>query len=240
LAVGASVLNLITKPDHDAPTAGCVIAVDAQGSASTMLDTYRQWIPAQAEDCAAKDHADLSVALISGQTRTETVTPVTGKLSELNYTGNATNDAQIAKAEINRVVADAGERILNAAPASDGLSVKDGGGSDIIGALCVARDLLEGHTPSTLILNTDGVNYRAPYRLTKLPLDDESISKYVDDLKASGVLCNLTGTKVFMYGVGIGKGTNKMSPEVLQGIHRFWAAVIEAAGAELVKYQRQP
>ena len=232
LAIGATVLNFITKPDPDAPTAGCVIAVDAQGSASTMRDAYRQWLPSQAEECAAANRANLSIALVSGETRTSTVTPVTSNLADLDYTGDGTNDKTIAANEIDRVVKEADEAIL-AAP-------KQEGGTDIVGALCVAHDLLRGHSPSTLIIFSDGIHYREPYLLTKVPLDDASVTQYVDALKADGQLCDLTGTQVQMYGVGIGSGTRKMSDEQLAGVRRFWETVIRATGADLVTYQRNP
>ena len=232
LALGTTLYDHFTKPGPGAPTAGCVIAVDAQGSASTMRDAYRQWLPDQAEECAAASRADLSIALVSGETRTSTVTPVTSNLADLDYTGDGTNDKTIAANEIDRVVKEADEAIL-AAP-------KQEGGTDIVGALCVAHDLLRGHSPSTLIIFSDGIHYREPYLLTKVPLDDASVTQYVDELKADGQLCDLTGTQVKMYGVGIGSGTSKMSDEQLAGVRRFWEAVIRATGADLVTYQRNP
>ena len=232
LAVGAFAINVITKPDPDTPKAGCVIAVDAQGSAAPMRDTYRQWIPGQAKECAGAIRADLSVALVSGETRTSTVTPITGNLSDLEYTGNATDDDTIASNEIDRVVKEADEAILTA-PAQEG-------GTDIVGMLCVAHDLLKGHSPSTLILDTDGINNHGDYRLARIPLDDANITKYVDALKADGQLCDLTGTQVHMYGVGIGSGTSNMSDAQLTGVRKFWEAVIRATGADLVTYERNP
>lgn len=232
LAIGATVLNFITKPDPDQTTAGCVIAVDPQFSAARMRDTYRQWLPSQAEACAADTRADLSIALVSGETRTSTVTPVTGNLADLDYTGNNTNDKTIAANEIDRVVKEADVAILDAP--------RQQPGTDIIGVLCVAHDLLRGHSPSTLIIDSDGIHNRKPYRLAKVPLDDSSVTQYVDALKADGQLCDLTGTQVHMYGVGIGSGTSKMSDEQLAGVRRFWEAVIRATGADLVTYQRNP
>lgn len=225
-------LNSLTKPNPDAPTAGCVIAVDAQYSASRMLDSYRAWLPGQAEGCAAADHADLSIALVSGETRTGTVTPVTGRLSKLDYTGNGPTDDTIAHNEIDRVVKDADKAILDAP--------RQRPGTDIIGVLCVAHDMLRGHSPSTLIINSDGINNRAPYRLGSVPLDDASITRYVEELKADGQLCDLTGVQVYMYGVGIGSGTSTMSDERLTGIRKFWEAAIRSTGADLVVYQRNP
>lgn len=232
LGLGFSVMTHMTEVDPGAPRAGCIIAVDAQWSASIMTDAYRQWLPGQAEDCAAADRADLSITLVSGETRTSTVTPVSTILSGLDFTGNKSNDNTIVKNEIDRVVKKADEAILNAP--------NQAGGTDIIGVLCVAHDLLNGHTPSTLIIDTDGINNRAPYRLEMLPLDDANITKYVDQLKADGQLCDLTGTQVHMYGVGIGEGTSDMSDEQLTGVHRFWEAAIRATGATLVTYQRNP
>lgn len=232
LAVGAFALNVLTKPNPAAPTAGCVIAVDPQFSASTMRDAYRQWLPAQAEACAADARADLSVALVSGETRTSTVTPITGNLSDLDYTGNATDDDTIAGNEIDRVVKEADKAILDAPQQQPG--------TDIIGMLCVAHDLLKGHSPSTLILDTDGINNHGDYRLARIPLDDANITNYVDALKADGQLCDLTGTQVHMYGVGIGSGTSNMSDAQLSGVRKFWEAVIRATGAELATYQRNP
>jgi hypothetical protein len=230
LILGTTLFNHITRTDPEAPTASCVIAVDAQGSAAGMKDAYRQWIPSQAEVCAQQ--GDLSITLVSGKTRTSTVTPVTGSLSSLEYTGNDANDAVIAKNEIDRVVQEADEAIL-AAP-------RQRGGTDILGVICVAHDLLRGHSPSTLIINSDGINNRKPYQLAKAPLDDASIATYVDQLKADGQLCDLTGTQVHMYGVGIGSGTGKMSDEQLAGVRRFWEAAIRATGGDLVTYQRNP
>ncbi|WP_055476939.1 hypothetical protein [Gordonia sp. HS-NH1] len=222
----------MAKVDPGVPRAGCVIAVDAQWSASTMTDAYRQWLPRQAEDCAADTRADLNIALVSGETRTSTVTPVSTQLSRLDFTGNESTDSTIVKNEIDRVVKKADNAILSAP--------EQRGGTDIIGVLCVAHDLLAGNTPSTLIIDTDGINNHAPYRLEMLPLDDAKITEYVDQLKADGQLCDLTGTQVHMYGVGIGQGTSDMSGEQLTGVHRFWEAAIRATGATLVNYQRNP
>lgn len=232
LALGTALFDYVTKPESDAPTAGCVIAVDPQFSASTMRDAYRQWLPAQAEACAADARADLSIALVSGETRTSTVTPITGALSDLDYTGDATNDDTIAGNEIDRVVKEADKAILDAP--------KQQPGTDIIGMLCVAHDLLKRHSPSTLILDTDGINNHGDYRLARIPLDDANITRYVDELKTDGQLCDLTGTQVHMYGVGIGSGTSNMSDAQLSGVRKFWEAVIRATGADLVTYQRNP
>ncbi len=232
LGLGFSVMTHMAKVDPGVPRAGCVIAVDAQWSASTMTDAYRQWLPRQAEDCAADTRADLNIALVSGETRTSTVTPVSTQLSRLDFTGNESTDSTIVKNEIDRVVKKADNAILSAP--------EQRGGTDIIGVLCVAHDLLAGNTPSTLIIDTDGINNHAPYRLEMLPLDDAKITEYVDQLKADGQLCDLTGTQVHMYGVGIGQGTSDMSGEQLTGVHRFWEAAIRATGATLVNYQRNP
>jgi hypothetical protein len=230
LSVGA--IDHITKPDPDAPQAGCVIAVDAQGSASTMIENYRKWLPDQARDCAADDRAALHIALVSGETRTGAVTPASSDLRALDYTGNDSNDDTIASGEVDRVVTEADQAILTAP--------KQRGGTDILGLICVAHDLLDGHSPSTLIVNSDGINNRKPYRLTKIPLDEASITQYVDQLKATGQLCDLTGTQVHMYGVGIGSGTSNLADEQLTGIQRFWEAAFTATGAELVTYKRNP
>ncbi len=232
LALAVPAVNHLTTPDPNAPHAGCVLGVDAQGSTSKMIDAYRQWLPGQAEECAAADRATLSIALVSGETRTSTVTPVSTDLRSLDFTGNSVNDETIVDNEIDRVVKEADQAIL-AAP-------KQQGGTDILGVMCVAHDLLRGHSPSTLIIDSDGINYRKPYRLSEVPLDEASIAKYVDQLKADGQLCDLTGTQVHMYGVGIGSGTGKLSPERLTGIQRFWEAVVRATGAELVAYRRNP
>lgn len=232
LALGVPVINHLTTPDPNAPQGGCLINVDAQGSASAMVGAYRRWLPSQAKDCAAADRATLSIALVSGETRTSTVIPVTTDLRSLDFTGNSVNDETIVNNEIDRVVKEADQAIL-AAP-------KQQGGTDILGVMCVAHDLLHGHSPSTLIIDSDGINNREPYRLSKVPLDEASIAKYVDQLKADGQLCDLTGTQVHMYGVGIGSGTSKLSLEQLTGIQRFWEAVVRATGAELVDYQRNP
>lgn len=232
VALGVGVINRITTPDPDAPQAGCVIGIDAQGSTSTMLENYREWLPDQASDCSAADRAALHIALVSGETRTSVVTPVSANLRALDYTGNDTNDDTITSDEINRVVTKADEAILTAP--------KQRGGTDILGLICVAHDLLAGHSPSTLIINSDGVNNRKPYRLAKIPLDESSITEYVDQLKATGQLCDLTGTQVHMYGIGIGSGTSDLAHEQLTGIQRFWEAVFSATGAELVTYTRNP
>lgn len=232
LALGVVVINHITTPDPDAPQAGCVIAVDAQGSTSSMVENYRKWLPNQAKDCAAEHRASLHIALVSGETRTGTVTPVSTDLRDLDYTDSASNDATIASNEINRVLTEADQAILTAP--------KQRGGTDILGLICVAHNLLDAHSPATLIINSDGVNNRKPYRLAKIPLNDASITQYVDQLKAAGQLCDLTGTQVHMYGVAIGSGTSDLTDDQLTGIQHFWEAVIPATGAELVTYQRNP
>lgn len=214
------------------PAAGCLILNDAQGSAAIMKSSYQQWLPGQAEGCALSTRADLSIGLIAGETTTGTVIPVTASLSKLAYTGNGPKDDTIAKTEIADAIAKANTTIL-AAPAQQG-------GTDILGSICVAHDTLARHSPTTLIINSDGINNRAPYLLSTIPLDDSSISTYVDQMKSSGQLCDLTGTRVQMYGVGIGEGTSKLSADRLAGVRRFWESVFQASGADLVTYQRNP
>ncbi|KQZ88500.1 hypothetical protein ASD62_03380 [Phycicoccus sp. Root563] len=232
LALVLTLATWLTRPELDGPQAGCVIAVDAQGSAGAMLTSYRQWLAKQASDCAAEDRGRLSIALVSGETRTGTVTPVTVDLRALKLTGNDVRDAANVRQKIARAVQEADRAIL-AAP-------NQHGGTDIVGMLCVAGDLLQGHTPATLVLDTDGMNNKAPYRLSAIPLDDASITTYVKQLKADGQLCDLRGTRVLMYGVGIGAGTGKLSAQRLAGIQRFWEAVVRGTGAELAVYQRNP
>ncbi|WP_432558794.1 hypothetical protein [Granulicoccus sp. GXG6511] len=231
LVVVALVVILAWRPDPG-PQAGCVIAVDAQGSASPMTQTYREWLPGRAESCAAADRAKLNIALISGETSTGTVTPATTDLRRLKLTGNAERDDMLVREEIDRVVEEANDKIL-AAPEQQG-------GTDIVGALCVASDLLKGHEPKRLVLLTDGINNREPFVLTRAPLDDASIGQHVIDLRASGQLCDLAGTRVEIYGAGIGWDTGEMSAEQLAGVRRFWSAVVSASGGELVAYQRNP
>ena len=232
LVVVAVVAFLLVECE-DETNAACVIAVDAQGSSSPMTQVYQEWLPELAEHCAAEERARLSIALISGETRTGTVTPVTTDLRTLkDLKGNANHDAKIIEAEIARVIDEANPRIL-AAP-------EQHGGTDILGTLCVAHDLLKGREKTTLIILSDAINNRAPYVLTEAALDAESIDRYVSELGESGQLCDLTGTRVEMHGVGIGWDTGGMSSEQLAGVQRFWTAVITATGAELVAYQRNP
>ena len=77
LAIGASVINYVTKPDPDAPQAGCVIAEDTQGTTKLMADTYKSWLADQVKGCAKADRAAFDVVLVTSETRTRTTTPVT-------------------------------------------------------------------------------------------------------------------------------------------------------------------
>jgi hypothetical protein len=212
--------------------AGCLVAVDAQGSARIMRTAYSTWLPEEVKNCAARDRANVNVALISGETTTSTVTPVSADLDALDFTGNATDDQNLVSDKINQVVSQANKSIL-AAPTQ-------AGGTDLVGLLCVAHAMLKGSSPSTLVINSDMMNNREPYVLRSAPLDPKSIAQAVHQLQASGQLCDLTGTTVYVYGAGIGSGTNRLTGDRLGEVQRFWQAIFSAAGANLVTYQRNP
>jgi hypothetical protein len=233
ITAGAAFWQRQDGADAAAPHAGCVIAVDPQGSTKAMAATYRSWLGPQVQRCAAASRASVDLVLVTSETTTTSTTPVHTDLSALDLTGNAPTDRGIVAEEIDRVVAEAGTRLF-AAPPQKRL------GTDLIGLACVAADLLEGATDKTLVIDTDAMNDRRPYQLRFLDLDDASVHRMVEKIRAEGRLCDLTGVQVEMYGVGIGTGTAGLSPAQLAGVRRFWEAFFEATGAELVVYRRNP
>ncbi|WP_300578725.1 hypothetical protein [uncultured Nocardioides sp.] len=233
IAAGAAFWQHQDAADAEAPHAGCVVAVDPQGSTKAMAATYRSWLGPQVQRCAAASRASVDLVLVTSETTTTSTTPVHTDLSALELTGNAPTDRRLVAEEIDRVVDEAGVTLFEA-PKQKSL------GTDLIGIACVAADLLAGATEKTLILNTDAMNDRRPYQLRALPLDEASIARLVDSIRDEGRICDLAGVQVQIYGAGIGAGTARLSPAQLAGVRRFWEAFFEAAGADLVAYRRNP
>lgn len=235
LAMGAAAINYVTKPDPDAPQAGCVIAEDTQGTTKDMAATYKSWLADQVKGCAKADRAAVDIVLVTSETRTGTTTPVSLNLrDDIEYTGNTDNDGELVDDAIDDLVADAEPNIFNAPR-------QKAGGTDLIGVVCVASDLFAGRADKTLIINTDGMNDRLPYRLRAVNLGSEAVQRYVSEIVATWPPdCTLAGAKVLMYGTGIGSGTEKLTAEQLLGVEAFWRALFAAAGAEVVTYQRNP
>lgn len=233
VATGFGVHRFLQEPD-DAPQAGCAFALDAQGATGLMRDNYEEWLPVQVAGCAKEARGVVDVFLATSETKTNTTSSVTSNLrDDVDLTGNDEVDGKRIDAEIDDLVARAHDEILGA-PRQKTF------GTDLVGVTCVAEDLLRGRTDKTLVMMSDGVNGKEPYRLRYVPLDDDSIARYVADLLASGMLCPLTDVDVYVYGAGMGRTTDLLEPGRLEAIEKFWRAVFDAAGANLVAYQREP
>lgn len=226
--------NLIGIGDQpQGPRAGCVVAIDPQGTTAAMADEYRSWLPGEIASCAKADRADVDLVLVTSETRTGTTTPVSADLAGLDFSGNEHNDGLLIDQKIEAIVDEADSAIFGA-PEQKYL------GTDLIGLICVSSDLLEGRDKKTLIVNTDAMNDRAPYVLRFMDFAQRSIQRYVDELVSTGQVCDLTGTSVYFYGAGIGDLTENLSAEHLAGIETFWHKLFEAAGATIVEYKRNP
>jgi hypothetical protein len=233
VATGFGVHRILQEPEG-APQAGCVIAMDTQGSAQIMRDRYEAWLRGQVSKCAKKARGVVDVVLATSETKTSTTVSVGANLRDgVDLTGNKEVDDGRVDRAINRLVAEVHEQILNAPRQKKG-------GTDLLGVTCVAADLLKGRATKTLIYMSDGMNASKPYRLRDIPLDDAAIAKDVDQARASGLLCRLPGVQVHMMGAGIGRGTHLLMPGRLEAIAHFWRAAFAAAGANLVAYQREP
>ena len=208
-----------------------MIAIDAQESAATMVDNYKAWLPDRIRECAEADRAVVSTMLVSGETGSSTVLPQSADLGDVASTGNPRDDEFLVDQKIDEVVRSS-SAIFDAPEQQDC--------TDIIGAVCGASHLLEGHSPKNLIFFTDAVNNRKPYELATIALDEKSISNYVEQIKSDGVLCDLEGVRVSFYGVGIGEGTEVVPSTQFVGIEKFWRALFDAAGATVVAYARNP
>lgn len=232
VATGYTVRSLLRE--EDGPQTGCVISLDAQGATGHMGDTYEGWLPGQVVDCAKDSRGVVDVSLATSETKTNgTPSEKVNLRDDVQLTGNDEVDGKRIDDEIEDFIDRVHEKILGA-PRQETV------GTDLVGVTCVAADLLKGRTDKRLILMSDGVHARAPYRLRYVPLDDESIATYVDELVSSGMACPLPGVDVYVYGAGMGRTTDVLEPGRLEAIERFWAQLFEALGANLVAYQRQP
>lgn len=222
------------RDDGTGPQSGCAIGIDAQGATGVMRTNIESWLPQQITECADGGKGVVDVFLATAQTRTN-ITPAeaTNFRNDIDLVGNNDVDARRVSEAVDALVDRVEDNILGA-PRQTKV------GTDLIGASCVAADMLKGRTSKTLVLFSDAVNGSKPYRLRYMDLDDASIKEAVDEAVSSGQLCRLDGVKVSMFGVGMSRVTDLMEPGRLEAIERFWRAAWAAVGAELVSYQREP
>lgn len=212
------------------PASACVVAVDPQGSTRAMAATYESWVPDQVRACADKNSV-VSLVLVTSETRTGTTMPAVLDLTKIDYTGNDVRDRELVNNAVDKFV---GTEVPALFQAPKQLNL----GTDLIGLDCVAADLLKGRVNPRLVIDTDGMNDREPYKLRRIALDPDSVQKYIQALKGSGQICDLDGVQVAMFGTGIGTGTAKLDAGKLGGVETFWRAFFEASGATVVAYGR--
>lgn len=234
--VAAAVATYLWAPWQSAPEQGaCVLGVDTQGSSAPMLPTYQRWAKDALADCADGGRADVAMFSITGATETDFTSEATqlrfGDL-HLDSINDDERDAIVAK-KIDAVVSGTFDGWASAKPPK--------GGTDIIGAAEVARQLLGTHVKGkrTLLLLSDGVQNNT-YKFHKVDLDSASIDRMITDLKASGRVPRLDGVDVRMYGTGAGTMTAGASGQRLTGMKRFWSQFFSATGADLTAYAKQP
>lgn len=216
------------------PQAACVIAIDAQASTHQMASAYQGWLPSLVGDCAQQDQAQVTVLPVTSETITGTTQSAKTNLREdVEFSGNQVNDQRRIDAEISRFLADDVQEAIFNAPA------QKRGGTDLL-SLSKVTAPHQGEAGTTLIILTDAMNHKKPYRLARIPLGPEDITGYIEQLTNSGQIADLAGTSVYMYGVNTGTFTHTLSAERLSAIESFWDAYFRAAGANLVAYQRAP
>lgn len=230
LAAATALVGYLVVNQPANTSAECVVAVDAQGSTRPMLDTYRSWLPTEIKDCAKADHARIDVVLINGDTSTGRTMPVMLDLSKLSYSGNGPDDSKMLDDRLKDFAQHAADVIFQAPPSLNG--------TDLTAIGCVASPLLKQHKKATLIIDSDAINNRSPYNFGFIPLDDQHITAYLQDLQQVGQICDLSGVTVEWYGAGIGGGTSRFSLDTLNQVKRFWTSYFGACGTTLSVYQR--
>lgn len=231
LAVMAGML--VWRPWQPDPVPGCVFAVDTQGGAAIMADSYGRWLPGLLRDCALDSRADIAVLPVSSDTVTTTTDAATLQPSRLELTGDRPTDDVIVAAAIDDFAAGAEiDAVFDAAPQGPG-------GTDLLAITKMARPYLTG-PGSQLTILSDALHNQEPYQLRTIPLDDADISNYLQQLRDRDQLPDLSGVEVRMFGVNVGGTTASLSPARLAAIERWWRAYWSATGAVLTAYQRQP
>jgi hypothetical protein len=230
IAAGVTVWNL--WPREHPPRAACVVAIDAQGSSGPQVPNYRKWLPGQLSRCAKASRALIDVMLINGETSTSPVLVDSLDLSKLDFVGDPIDDGKIIDQAIKNYSSSAMDKILQAPNSSIG--------TDLVATGCAARPQLKG-VKNTLIVFSDGDNSRPPLVFGKkdTPMDDASIPGYIDRLRNSGQICDLSGATVDWYGANVGGGADELHG-ILGQIQKFWSAYFTASNAHLVEYQAGP
>lgn len=236
LLAAAVVGVYLWAPWQSVPEQGaCVVGVDTRGSAAPMIPTYQRWAKDVLADCADGGRADVAMFSITGATETDFTSEATQvRFGDLHL--ESVNDDEreaIVTKKIDRAVSTTFDGWASTKPPK--------GGTDIIGAAEVARQLLGTDVKGkrTLVLLSDGVQ-NATYKFHKDDLDSASIDRMIEDLKASGRVPLLDGVNVRMYGTGVGTMTAGASGQRLLGIKDFWSRFFSAAGADLTDYAKQP
>lgn len=86
-----------------------------------------------------------------------------------------------------------------------------------------------------LFILSDGVEEGPVVNLARLPGGPEAIGSALEEARATGLLPDLRGVKIYIIGAG-GDGTSMG----VQGIRSFWQAYADATGATLVRIGRLP
>lgn len=234
LAILAGVVYFWAPWNTPIPQGSCVIAVDYQGSAAPMIDSYKQWAKEELNACADDGHADIAVIPITSATEAD----YTSEVVRLNFSshdldiGNSGDRTRLVQHQVDDA-ADQTFESWTAHPANFK------GGTDIIGAPVVARELLTGDGTKTLIILSDAMENH-DYKFHKGSLDAEAISGMLKDLGAAGRIPDLSGVEVKMYGVNAGTLSTDIPRERLNEVKMFWTRYFRAANADLIAYAKQP
>lgn len=218
--------------------ASCVVAIDAKGSTKKMAAQYADWWPEQAEKCAVASGGRIVVVPVTSDTGTTAVPIQTLDLSDPEDVPNLSDNPYNASKQRKEAL-EAWAPKVNAA--IFGKIEQAPGGTDLLSLARVVAPLLaaQGGDRSLIVL-TDGMNNREPYRFKdpNLDMSPAGIAQLIQTLQATGQIPSLADVTVSMYGVDRGTQSSGEDPARLRQIQDFWNAYFAAAGANLRAYQQ--
>jgi hypothetical protein len=113
--------------------------------------------------------------------------------------------------------------------------------TDVFGALVSGAHRL-GSIPDAgrrrLVFLSDMVSTTTPHNMRGQQWDQPAIMRLVADLRAEGMLPNLSGVEVWVGGAGLASGDDLSATAVLE-IRAVWLAVFVATGATVTRYAPQ-
>ena len=118
-------------------------------------------------------------------------------------------------------------------------AIKTTPGADYLAALAMtAGTFTHPGSERSIVVLGNGLQDLGQVDLTKgLPQDSSAAKSVADTLKAAGALPDLTGVKVYWFGLGQVDGVKQkpLHPIASKALETLWTELIKAAGGELVK-----